>query len=150
MSWINLITKVNDINEGIQQGKYEMTTDTTHEDFKKFQSFLYRNFKSYPSYDNMRPVSYQSIWFFAAAKTLKFIDYSLKNVSDINLRPITDQSNTFTHNAAKIVSEDLQPLAQSKYFIKTLSFAKIIKYDVLDPDKDCALWCRRFVYQHTS
>ena len=29
-------------------GKYEMTTDTTHKDIEKFQSFLYRNFKSHP------------------------------------------------------------------------------------------------------
>ena len=41
------------INEGIQRGKYEMTTDTL-EDFKKFESFLYRNFNSHPSYNDMK------------------------------------------------------------------------------------------------
>ena len=46
-----------DINEGIQQGKYEMTVDATHEDLEKFQSFLYHNFNSNPRYNDMRPIS---------------------------------------------------------------------------------------------
>ena len=52
------------INEGIQQGKYEMTPDTTQEDLEKFQSFLYRNFKSHPRYNDMRPYHNQPARFF--------------------------------------------------------------------------------------
>ena len=49
---------------------------STHKDLEKFQSFLYRNFKSHPSYNNMRPVSNQPARFFATAKTHKFDGYS--------------------------------------------------------------------------
>ena len=80
----------------------------------------------------MRPVSNQAARFFATAKTHKFDDYSLINANNLKLRPINDQSNTFTYNAAKTVSDYLQTLAQNKYVIKdTLSFAKIIKHDIL-------------------
>ena len=47
MNKADYVKKVNGmINEGIRQGKYEMTADTNHKDLEKFQSFLYRNFKS--------------------------------------------------------------------------------------------------------
>ena len=133
MNIVDFVKKVGGmINEGIQQGKYEMTTDTIHEDLEKFQSFFYRNFKTHPRYNDMRPVSNQPARFFATAKTHKFDDYSLINANNLKLRPITDQSNTFTYNAAKTVSDYLQTLAQNKYVIKdTLSFAKIIKHDIL-------------------
>ena len=125
------------INEGIRQGKYEITTDTTHQDLEKFQSFLYRNFKSHPSYNDMRPVSNQPARFFTTAKTHKFDDYSSINVNNLKLRPIIDQSNIFTYNAAKIVSDYLQPLAQNEYVIKdTLLFAEIIKNHTLDRDEE--------------
>ena len=124
------------MNEGIQQGKYEMTTDITHEDLEKFQGFLYRNFKSHSRYRNLRPVSNQPARFFATVKTHKFNDYSLINAKNLELRPIIDQSNSFTYNAAKIVSDYFQPLAQNEYVITdTLLFAKIIKNDILDLKK---------------
>ena len=82
-------------------------------------------------------VSNQPARFFATAKTHKFDDYSSINVKNLKLRPIIDQSNTFTYNAAKIVSDYLQPLAQNEYVIKdTLLFAEIIKNDTLDPDEE--------------
>ena len=129
------VKKVNGmINEGIKQGKYEITTDTTHEDLEKFQSFLYRNFKSHPRYNNMRSVSNQPGRFFETVKTHTFDYYSLIKVNNLKLRPIIDQSNTFTDNAAQIVSDYLQPLAQNEYVVKdTLLFAKINKNDILDP-----------------
>ena len=84
----------------------------------------------------MRPVSNQPARFFATAKTHKFDDHSSINVNNLKLRPITDQSNTFTYNVAKIVFDYLQPLAQNEYVIKdTLLFAEIIKNDTLDPDE---------------
>ena len=100
------------INEGIQQGKYEITTDTIHKDLEKFQSFLYHNFKShkrqvYKKYNNMRPVPSQSAPFFATAKTNIFDDYSLINANNLKLRSIIDESNTFTYDAAKISAKFL-------------------------------------------
>ena len=56
MSKVDYVEKVNSmINEAIRQGKYEMATDTTHEDLEKFQSFLYCNFKSHARYNDKRP-----------------------------------------------------------------------------------------------
>ena len=53
------------------------------------------------------------------------------------LRPMIDQSKTFTYNAAKIVSDYLQPLAQNEYVIKdTHLFVEIIKNDILDPEEE--------------
>ena len=73
MNKVDSVKKLNGmISEGIQQGKYEMTMDTTHEDLEKFQSFLYRSFKSHPRCNDMRPVSNQPAQFFATAKTHKF------------------------------------------------------------------------------
>ena len=89
------------INEDIQQDKYEMATDNTHEDLEKFKNFLYRNFKSHPRYNNIRPVSDQPARFFATTKTHKFDDCSLINANNLKLRPIICQSNTFTYNAVK-------------------------------------------------
>ena len=51
----------------------------------------------------------------------------------------------------QIVSDYLQPLAQNEYVIKdTLLFVEIIKNDILDPDEEYFLWCKKLVYQHTS
>ena len=122
----------NMINEGIQQGKYEWANDK-----KKFHYFLYRNFKNHPKYSDMKPVLNQPTRFFATMKTHKFDDHSLINLDDLKFRPITDQSNTYTYNTAKTVSDYLQPLAHNNYVIKdTLTFAQIIKNDVLDPDAE--------------
>ena len=50
------------------------------------------------------------------AKTNKFDDSSIINRSNLKVRPTIDQSNTFTHNAAKTVSNYLQPLAQNECY----------------------------------
>ena len=69
-------------------------------------------------------------------KTHKFDDYSSINVKNLKLRSILDQSNTFTYNGAKIVSDYLQPLAQKEFVIKdALLFAEIIKSYILDLDE---------------
>ena len=98
----------NMINEGIQQSKYEWANDKNHKDLEKFQHFLYRNFKNHPKYSDVRQVSNQQARFLATAKTHKFDDHSLINLDDLKFRPIIDQSNTYTYNAAKIVSDYLQ------------------------------------------
>ena len=46
---------------------------------------------------------------------------SFDDLDDSKFRPIIDQSNTYTYNAAKIVSNYLQPLAHNDYVI-TLTF----------------------------
>ena len=125
------------INEGIQQGKYEVINDTNLEDFKKFDIFLYRNFNIYPSYNDMKSASDEPERFFATTKIHTVDNFYLINVNDLKLRPITDQSNTFTYKATKIVSNYLQPLARKEYVIEdSFSFSKMIKNDTLVPDKE--------------
>ena len=52
------IKKVNKIIEqGMEQGKYIETIDTTQSDIKHFKDFLYRHFKGSEHYYQMRPVS---------------------------------------------------------------------------------------------
>ena len=38
------------IDSGIKKGIYEVTTDSTLQDLKRFRDFLYRNFKDYENY----------------------------------------------------------------------------------------------------
>ena len=105
--------------------------DKTPEDLEKFQHFLYRNFKNHPKYSDMRPVSNQLARFFAIAKTHKFDNHSLINLDDLKFRPIIDQSITYGYNAAKIVSDYLQPLAHNAYVIKdTFTISEIIENDI--------------------
>ena len=84
----------------------------------------------------MRPVSNQSARFFATTKTHKFNVHSLLIEMISNIDQLY-QSNTYTFNSAKIVSDYLQPLVQNNYVIKdTHTFAEIIKNGVLDPDEE--------------
>ena len=108
----------NMINEHIQQGKYEWSNDKPHEDLEKFQHFFCGNFKNHPKYSIMRPVSNQPARFFATTKTHKYENYSLINLDDLKFGPIIDQSNTYSSNAAEIVSDYLQPLAHNNCVIK--------------------------------
>ena len=123
------INKVeNMINSGIQDGKYERTTDATHNNLHNFQQFLYYNFRTHSQYQKMRPTSNQPGRFFATAKTHKFNSYEEINVNNLKLRPIIDQTGTHTHPAAKIISEYLQPLTKNNYVIdNTLKFPDILK-----------------------
>lgn len=73
-----------------------MTNDTNLEDFKKFKIFLYSNFNIHPSYNDMKSVSEEPERLFATTKTHSVDNFSLINVNNLKLRPITDQSNTFT------------------------------------------------------
>ena len=129
----------NMINEGIQQGKYEWTNDRTHEVMEKFQQFVYRSLKNDPKDSDMTPVSNQPARFSAIAKSHKFDVHFLINLDDLKFRPIIDQSNTYSYNAANKVSDYLQPLAHNDYVIKDiLTFAEIIKKDVLNRKEEYA------------
>ena len=123
------IRKVNNIiEEGIQQGKYIETTDTTQSDLKHFQEFLYRHFKKSEHYDQMRPVSNQPGRFFATAKTRKFTSLNDITVENLKLRPIIDLTGTYTYNTSKVIANYLRPLSKNQYTISdTLKFPDLLK-----------------------
>ena len=57
------------IYEGITNGTYAPTTDSTLDDLNKFQYFLRRNFNNkFTHYKDMRPVSNQASRLYANAK----------------------------------------------------------------------------------
>ena len=82
------------IDEGIANRKYIETSDITHVDLKRFQDFLYRNFKDKKFYDDMCPVLNQPACFFAAAKTHRFNTIEELNGEHLKLRLIIDQTGT--------------------------------------------------------
>ena len=123
------------VNEGIKNGIYKETTDTTLHDLKLFQDFLYRNFKDYKDYEKMRPVSNRPAWLYASAKTHKFDNINDVNLDQLKFRPIMDQTGTYTYNAAQVISNYLKPLCTNEYSIKdTLQFPQLLKD--LPPSKD--------------
>ena len=76
--------KVNNvIEEGIQQGKYVETVDTTYSGLKQFQDFIYRHFKMSEHYDQLHPVS-------------KCPSSSDITVEHLKLYPIIDLTGTHT------------------------------------------------------
>ena len=61
------------IDEGITNGTYAPTVDTTLNNLKKFQDFLHHNFKDkFDCYKDMRPISNQPGRLYATAETHKF------------------------------------------------------------------------------
>ena len=117
------------IDDGISQGIYYPTVDTTLSDLKKFQDFVHPNIKGkYDRYEDMRSISNQPGKIYATAKTHKFD--SLENITIQNLKfhPIVSQIGTYTYNATKVLSDYLKPLCQNEYkIIDTQSFASQIK-----------------------
>ena len=92
------VNKVNAMmSKGISKGKFVETVDSTHQDLKHFQDFLYRHFYKTKYYDGMHPVSNQPARFLATAKTHKFDTIEDINVKDLKLRPIIDQTGTFIY-----------------------------------------------------
>ena len=83
---------------------------------KNFQEIIYRNFKYYENYDDMRPVSNQQAKLYDTAKTHKF--ENLKDIipKNLNYWAIIDQTGTFIYKAAKVISNYLKPLCQNQYF----------------------------------
>ena len=108
------------IDDGIKNKMYEETADDTLKDLKNFSEFLLRNFKKYENYDDMRPVSNQPDKLYGTAKTNKFDN--LKDITRQNSKccPITDQTGTFTYEAAKVIGSYLKPLCQNNYFISDI------------------------------
>ena len=108
------VSKVNTmINEGISKSKYYVEiVDSTHKDLKHFQEFLYRHFYKTRYYDGMHPISNQTARFFTTAKTHKFDSIENINVTDLKLRPITDQTGTYIFDASKV-----KPLARNEFTV---------------------------------
>ena len=103
----NIMQKM--IDDGIKNKTYEETADSTLKDLKKFQEFVYRNFKDYENYDDMRPVDNQPAKLYGTGKTHKFENLKDITLQNLKYRPIIDQTGTFTFKAAKVISNYLKP-----------------------------------------
>ena len=116
------------IEEGIKNGTYAESVDTTMQDLKRFQDFLRRNFKKYEHYNEMYPESNEPAKMYGTTKTHKFNRTHNIEITKLKFRPIIDQTGTYTYKATKVISRYLKPLCDSEYTIKdTQSFAKLIK-----------------------
>ena len=56
----------------------------------------------------MRPNSNQPAKLSATAKTHKFSNFEDTSINNIKVRPIVDQTSTYIHAAAEVISDDLQ------------------------------------------
>ena len=105
----------NMIDDGISQGIYSSTVDTTLSDLKKFQDFLRRNFKGkYDRYEDMRLISNQPGKIYPTVETHKFDSLENITIQNLKFRPIISQIGTYTYNAAKVLSDYLKPLCQNE------------------------------------
>lgn len=119
----------NMIDEGIENGIYEETTDTTLKDLSRFKDFLYRNFKNYKKYKDMLPTSSQPAQMYGLAKTHKFENIADINIDQLKFRPIIAQVGTSTYKAAQVIANYLKPLiSENTNIIKnTQSFPEMLK-----------------------
>ena len=127
------------IDEGIKDGKYEPTSDTTLTDLKSFQDFVYRNFKhnkDHFDYSEIRPSSNKPASLFGSAKTHKFANLNEINCENLKLRPIVSTCGTFYYNSAKALAKYLSPLAENEFSIKnTLDFAEQLESFKINDDE---------------
>ena len=131
------------INEGITNGKYAPTVDTTLNNLQKFQDFLCCSFKdkSYP-YKDMRSVSNQPGRLYAAAKTHKLSSFDKITIEKLKFQPIISQVGTYTYNAAKVIANYLKTLCENEYNINdTQSFPSLLKDQTpLNPNEEYVLY----------
>ena len=129
MNKVNYIKKTETmIEEGIKNGTYAEAGDTTMQDLKRFQDFLRRNFRKYEHYNEMYLECNEPAKMYGTAKTHKFGRTDNIEIKKLKFRLIIDQTGTYTHKAAKVISRCLKPLCDSEYTIKdTQSLAKLIK-----------------------
>ena len=124
------------IKEGISNGKYTETEDTTLQDLKSFQSFLVRNFKSSLPLDKIKPTSNQPAFLYGTAKTHKFDNHSEITNENLKLRPIVSTCGTFYYDTAKFLASYLMPLTENEYNIKnTTDFAARLQNRTLDENE---------------
>ena len=117
------------IDAGIKDKVYCTTEDTTLKDLKRFQDFLYRNFKNHKHYDKMKPVTNQPARIYGTGKSHKFNNLSDITIEVLKFRPIIAQNGTYTYNAAQVIGEYLKPLTDNNDYIirNTQEFASMIK-----------------------
>ena len=130
MDKVRYVNKLNEmIEEGIKNGIYEETEDTTLKDLKRFQDFLSRNFKKNNKYTEMYPSSNQPAKLYGTAKTHKFDKIDDITVESLKFRPIIAQTGTYLYNTAQVISDYLKPLYTTNSYIisNTQDFADLIK-----------------------
>ena len=88
------------LNDGISNGMYAPTENTTLKDLKLFQDFLRRNVKEkHDKYEEMRPASHEPGKLYATPETHKFNSLDDITVDNLKFRPIISQIGTYAHNA---------------------------------------------------
>ena len=118
MKKADYVTKLDTtIDDGIMKGTYVETTDNKLKELSRFQDILYRNFRNYERYKDIKPDSNQPVRLYGTAKTHKFEFLEDITVGNLKFRPIIDQIRTFTYNAGKVRSDYLRPLCKNEYFI---------------------------------
>ena len=117
------------INVGIRDGIYTPCEDDTISELKRFQDFLYRNFKDHKYYEKMFPSSNQPARLYGTAKTHKFEHLEDITLEDLKFRPIIAQTGTYTYNCAQVIGNYLKPLINENDYIihNTQEFAKILR-----------------------
>ena len=132
------------IDEGITNGTYAPTVDTTLNNLKKFQDFLRGNFKGkFDRYKDVRPVSNQPCRLNATAKTHKFSSQLDEiTIEKLEFQPIISQGGTSSNNAAKVIADYLKPLYQNEYKINDIrSFPFMLKDQTpLNPNEEYVLY----------
>ena len=129
------------IKEGITQGKYGTTTDSTLSDLSSLQDFLYPNFSRNASptldYTHIRPGSNHQ-----PDSTLQRKPTSLRTITKIQLTTSSSDlssapvANIFFYETAKAPSKYLAPLAENQHTIKnTLDFAEKLKDRTINQDE---------------
>ena len=102
---MDYVTKMEEMkNNDIQKEVYAETEDNTLRDLKRFQDFLYQNFKNNEHYNKMYSTSNQPAQLYGTAKTRKNENIDAINVQSLNFRPIIAQTGTCTYNAAQVIS----------------------------------------------
>ena len=128
MKKLDYVTKLDTmIDDGVMKGTCAEITDNTLKELSGFQDFLYRNFRNYERYKDMKPDSNQLARLYGTAKTHKFESLEGIAIANLKFRPIIDQTGTFTYNAAKVISDYLRPLFKNEYSINDIQkFPNII------------------------
>ena len=142
-------------DDGIRQGIYSPTVDTTLSNLKKFQDFLHRNFKGKcDRYDDMRPISNQPGKIYATAKTHKFD--LLENIT-IKISSFVQQFVNYFLTYLQCwkdtirLLENLKPFYQNEYKINDAqSFASHIKEQPpLNEDEECLTRCGFLIHYYS-
>ena len=130
MNKVDYVIKMEEmIKNGIQNRVYVETEDNTLRDPKRFQDFLYRNFKNNERYNKMYPTSNQPSQLYGTAATHKHENIEEINVQSLNFGPIKAETGTCPYNAAQFISNYMKPLYTCNEYIigNTQDFSKLIQ-----------------------